>query len=56
MSKRRKNNDLDLDINTNINIQEVDSKLPKRKKIVDEFINIEINTLDDLIELANIAY
>ena len=58
MSKRKKNNELDLDIDTNINITEVninnsDTKLPKRKKIVEEFINIEINTLDDLIELAN---
>jgi SpoVK/Ycf46/Vps4 family AAA+-type ATPase len=55
MSKRRKNTD-----NDNVDNQEndneydpLDTKTHKKKKIKEEFLNMEINTLDDLINLAN---
>jgi len=57
MSKRRKNTDIN-DENDNIIENEneydgADNKIHKKKKIKEEFLNMEINTLDDLINLAN---
>ena len=48
MSKRRKPED-----DINIENKENDSNIIKKKKMKEEFLNIEINTLDDLINLAN---
>jgi SpoVK/Ycf46/Vps4 family AAA+-type ATPase len=51
MSKRRKPDD-DINIENKEN-KEIDSNIIKKKKIKEEFLNMEINTLDDLINLAN---
>jgi len=56
MSKRKKNNEVDMDaenMNENIRDTDINNIETKKKRIRDEFINIEINTLDDLINLAN---